>query len=338
MKYSDRPISLPSQDLLGRAEFALAISRGIDRLSVAKDGFVISIQGEWGAGKTSVIELIVRYLGHFEIERCINKFVWEDADLLPNSLRSIEESALLFESVRPKLNQAPYAELDLSRCDIESRVKIFKNWLHSDASAASAERYWRLQQRAMLQPQTIIIRFSPWLIAGRSELASAFLSELARALGQSLGDDVRQAIGQVLGRLSDFAPLVGASLNYGALPGTGAIFGAVGSWSSKVAKTLITGPTLDESREKLRSILEEIEGQKVLVVVDDLDRLALDDAFEMVSLVKSFGDLPNVVYLLSYDGPRLCELIESYIDIDGEDYLKKSYNIQLFCLRLMMTI
>jgi hypothetical protein len=61
MLYSDRPISSPRQDVLGRAGFALELAKAIDNLVLARDGFVIALLGEWGSGKSSVIELIVRY-------------------------------------------------------------------------------------------------------------------------------------------------------------------------------------------------------------------------------------------------------------------------------------
>lgn len=62
MHHSDRPISHPNDDVLGRSDFALALARSIDQLSVARDGFVIGLIGAWGTGKSSVVELTIRYL------------------------------------------------------------------------------------------------------------------------------------------------------------------------------------------------------------------------------------------------------------------------------------
>ena len=42
----------------------------------------------------------------------------------------------------------------------------------------------------------------------------------------------------------------------------------------------------------------------------------------MVSLVKSLGDLPNVIYLLSYEESRLAELLET-AGMDGNDFLQR---------------
>ncbi|WP_441252255.1 P-loop NTPase fold protein [Tardiphaga sp. 71_E8_N1_1] len=69
MKHSDRPVTRPSDDLLGRSRFSLALARSIDTLILAKDGFVIAVIGDWGSGKSSVIEMTMRYLTHLEMER-----------------------------------------------------------------------------------------------------------------------------------------------------------------------------------------------------------------------------------------------------------------------------
>src|SRR6185437_11725725 len=69
MLYGDRPISSPRQDVLGRSGFALELAKAIDNLNLSADGFVMGLLGDWGTGKSSVVELIVRYLRHIEMSR-----------------------------------------------------------------------------------------------------------------------------------------------------------------------------------------------------------------------------------------------------------------------------
>lgn len=83
------------------------------------------------------------------------------------------------------------------------------------------------------------------------------------------------------------------------------------------------GPTLDEVRERLRAALANLKGQKLVVVIDDLDRLTPSETVEMVSLVKNLGDLPNVVYILSYDEVKLSNLINRSLKINGIIFLEK---------------
>ena len=54
---SDKPIREPSQDVFGYSDFVANLAMGITRLE-SSGGFVIGINGEWGSGKTTVLNLL----------------------------------------------------------------------------------------------------------------------------------------------------------------------------------------------------------------------------------------------------------------------------------------
>jgi KAP family P-loop domain len=323
MRYSDKPISKPSQDVLGRAGFALQFARSIDGLSVADDGFVIAILGNWGSGKTSVIELIIRYLRDVEMERASNQPLLDDEVAVPCSIEQIEAMSEVYERVEERVNSLKASNLNLTYWERVRRIDDFRRWLGSEQEARSADRYWRLKCAVEIRRRTIVVRFSPWLIPPRAQLAAALLSELARALGHELGSEVRQAFAALLQRISELAPMAGTAIDAFGGQGVGRIISAGGIWSGKVAEKMADGRTLDEIRTHLRWLLGQLDDRRVLVVVDDLDRLTPMEALEMVSLVKSLGDLPNVIYMLSYEETILAQLIGNAIQIDGRSFLEK---------------
>lgn len=330
MRYSDKPIFRPSQDLLGRSGFALELARSVDRLETSGEGFVMALLGEWGVGKSSVIELVIRYLRHIEMERGRAAPVRDQVvDAL--TLDQLEEMAIIFERVEPYLDALAYLNHDASMFTRDACYKEFRRRLSTDEEAEAATSYWLLKCQVDARPRTIVVRFLPWLIAGRSELATALLSDIARAAGEKFGDDVRQAFSEVLNRLSELAPMAGAAATWASgLPVSG-LFSGAGSFSGKVAANLSKGPTLSEVRDRLRSVLAQRSDQQILVVVDDLDRLTPPEALEMVALVKSLGDLPNVIYLLGYDERRLAGLVGLAIQSGGRDFLEKivQYSVSL---------
>ncbi|MUM77393.1 NTPase KAP [Pseudodesulfovibrio sp. F-1] len=63
--HNDNPISEPEQDVYGIASFASGIAQGISKMK-APAGFTIAINGPWGAGKSSAINLVRHYLDHHE--------------------------------------------------------------------------------------------------------------------------------------------------------------------------------------------------------------------------------------------------------------------------------
>lgn len=66
MYYSDQPIQDSNGDKLGRKPFAVRVAHAIMDLH-SRDCFTVSLQGKWGCGKTSIINMIVA-----EIERTNN--------------------------------------------------------------------------------------------------------------------------------------------------------------------------------------------------------------------------------------------------------------------------
>jgi hypothetical protein len=255
------------------------------------------------------------------MERASLTPILDDQVARPQTIAQLEVLSEAYEKVKENVLLMEAANKNLTYWQAINRRQDFLSWCETESEADSAERYWRIEWAA--KQKTIIVRFSPWLIAGRAELAAGLLSELARSLGAPLGDEVKEAFAAILQRLSQFAPIAGVGLD----AATGLPFGKALSLgvdaSSKFARQMTSGPTLDELRTRLRGLLARLEEQQVMVIVDDLDRLVPAEALEMVSLVKSLGDLPNVIYLLSYDDEKLSELVERAIQIDAHAFLEK---------------
>jgi len=75
-------------------------------------------------------------------------------------------------------------------------------------------------------------------------------------------------------------------------------------------------------KDKLNSELETF-GKKILVIIDEIDRLEIPDIKEIFQLVRALGDLSNIVYFLSYD----IEVIQKAF-YDKKKYIDKIINIQ----------
>lgn len=322
MRYSDRPISHPRDDLLKRSSFALALARSIDNLRIAQDGFVIGLLGPWGSGKSSVVELTLRYLRHLEMQRASETEI---------DLGALDNMADQFAHVKPQLDEFLASGLDANLWDRNHSDREFLIACGSAEAAALAKGYWSLMRKIELKPRNIVVKFSPWLIAGNAELASALISDMGRELGERLGDEMREAFAALLERLSQVVPLAGAAVDVASGGAAGGLLSAAFDISDRMARRMTSGPTLDSVRERLRQKLQALRDCKIVVVIDDLDRLTPDEAVEMVSLVKGLGDLPNVVYLLCCDEVRLAQLLKTYLSLDGREYLEKiiQYSVHL---------
>ena len=167
-------------------------------------------------------------------------------------------------------------------------------------------------------PMTAVLRFNPWLFGSADELVTRFFRELSTQLGESKYDmlkDVARAFSE-LGKVA--APL-------SPVP-----------WTVGVANLfvwLVNGSTQPRSlvaeREHLRKALGE-SSSRVVVLVDDIDRLEANEIRELMRLVRLTSDLPNVVFLLAFDRGHVCRSLGE-TESEGQRYLDKivqvTYNL-----------
>ena len=64
--FADNPISTASEDLLQRSKFVERIVREIDMIDASR-GYVLAVMGQWGSGKTSVLNLVKECLQNKEM-------------------------------------------------------------------------------------------------------------------------------------------------------------------------------------------------------------------------------------------------------------------------------
>jgi predicted KAP-like P-loop ATPase len=131
-----------------------------------------------------------------------------------------------------------------------------------------------------------IFEFNPWMFKDQDALVQAFFSGLADTLDRSL-----VGTGHKVGEMLEF----GSAL-LGLVPFAGT---AAGKFAEKVGARL-AHQSLDEQRQKIFSIMRD-SSRKVVVFIDDLDRLEKDEIFLILKLVRLAANFPRIVYLLAFD-------------------------------------
>ncbi|WP_421776538.1 KAP family P-loop NTPase fold protein [Gardnerella sp. KA00255] len=163
----------------------------------------------------------------------------------------------------------------------------------------------------------IIIRFSPWNYSDKNNLISLFFYELKNKLGVAKDEENKEKIGKAISQYSDiidvlsFVPVAG--------PAIAPILKTISK--SKGAK-LMQAPSLNDAKEKLCEALEDFN-HKIIVFIDDIDRLTTPQIKDIFQLVKQVGDFPNIIYVLTMDREIVCDALSECNDIYGYEYLKK---------------
>ena len=166
-----------------------------------------------------------------------------------------------------------------------------------------------------LPDDVTVVRFNPWLFSGTEELVGRFFEEIGAQLAESDAIDLKKVGNQLrrFGRLLSplrFAPVIGRASEIAT------------TVASELGDALSEGPSLEKQRTTIRRQLAEGD-YRVVVMVDDIDRLENDEIAQIMKLVRLVGDFPGVVYLLSYDADRVEAVLSSGDRTDGAKFLEK---------------
>ncbi len=169
-----------------------------------------------------------------------------------------------------------------------------------------------------------IVRFSPWIIGNRDQLLGQLFAELDSILYELLPINHRDQVRTALRKYAQGAALLASPLKVAGdigIPVAALAGNALESAASAAAQ--FETPSLSKLNNELRKKLRGHNG-KIIVFIDDLDRLEPQETVEVLRLVRAVADLPNVAYLLAYDSSVLSASLESALKLkNGADYIEK---------------
>jgi predicted KAP-like P-loop ATPase len=211
---------------------------------------------------------------------------------------------------------APFAEsLANSICRYPGNdglvLALYGPWGSGKSTVLSYVRHF-LEERPEAE-QPVIVTFNPWWFSGQENLARAFLGQLQAVLPTK--SEKFKKLGDLLG---DFAEGVGGLID---------LSGMTGGAGSKIGKLigLVTKrkpKDVPALKSEISKILREA-GKRILVVIDDIDRLTPEETRQLFTVIKALADFPNVVYLLAFDREVAAQAIEQQSGMPGERYLEK---------------
>ena len=173
----------------------------------------------------------------------------------------------------------------------------------------------------------IVIKFNPWNISSRKQLISDFFLQLSNNLKkENVSGEIISTIGKSLGTLSKFFKPLGFIPPLSVLSTIGDITEKASEFINEYVES--EKEDLETIKRKIDTELEEL-GKKLLIVIDDIDRLCDDEIREIFQLVKSIADFKNTIYILSYDREIVTKALDKTQQDKGEEYLEKIVQVPL---------
>lgn len=166
----------------------------------------------------------------------------------------------------------------------------------------------------------IIVRFNPWNYSNTDQLIRQFFNTIMSEIKiKSSGKELKK-VGSALEKYSEI-------FEYSQyIPGVGKYLRPI--------KALIKGlgsNALEISNQKnnLDSVKVDVvnalmnQNQKIIIIIDDIDRLNNEQIRLIFQLVNCVADFPNMIYLLSFDKSVVVRALEDEQKCNGEEYLEK---------------
>lgn len=193
----------------------------------------------------------------------------------------------------------------------------------------------------------IVVPFSPWLIDDRNALLHELFAELSKSLTKpetanrkrwDLSEHRNRRIAalrlrqfsQMAARLKTLPPAHHISwvkdlLN---LP----VLREIGAVAAFIVSSLASFKPKDHTLRELRADISKrlsLLNRRVIVIVDDVDRLETAEAREIFRLVKAVADFPNTTYIVAFDREPI-ELNAGHTNDISRSYLDKIIQVPIF--------
>lgn len=162
----------------------------------------------------------------------------------------------------------------------------------------------------------VILRFNPWLCADSKQLVTQFLKQLSSAI--KLKTPAKSKLWKLIDNYADVFELSGM------IPVAGGILSTIGKILGKKAKAYSEQHSSD-LQELKNQIIERLREAKIkiIVTIDDIDRLSEAEIISVFQLVKSLADFPYTIYVLAFDYEVVVRALGKVQNGNGKEYLEK---------------
>ncbi len=319
----DAPVQKISEDKLGYSKFAFYIAKAIWLLEDINTSFVIGISGKWGDGKSSVLNFIENFLNYFQCKNIDSNKLNNDEEII-KEIKKLEEQDHCFTikettninyvkiigifiiSISISLLINYFAEVIVENINLILIliVSIIGLLIYSRKIRKACLNLWKnvINPYYVLKKENKIlwIEFNPWNFIKGEDIVSEFFKELSKNINASDSSD----------EANNLVSLISA---YGALLGKNFDF---------LKNILETNTSVKSLKEQIEKSLKNYKN-KIVIVIDDIDRMEQKEAKLIFQMVRLLANFPNIIYILSYDK----EVVEGYHwgnnRVKGIEYLKK---------------
>jgi Cu/Ag efflux protein CusF len=175
-----------------------------------------------------------------------------------------------------------------------------------------------------------ILMFEPWNFTDNQNLIVQFFNQLKNKLKVKNYAGFAEGVAEALDSYADAfelaseIPVIGKYIS---------LFKMTANFASDDIKSRFNSTNISDTKDKLIKELKK-RNKKIIVVIDDIDRLSNEQIRMVFQLVNQVVGLPNIIYLLSMDKDIVVRALKKVQDCDGEEYLEKIVQVPFLIPKL----
>ena len=204
-----------------------------------------------------------------------------------------------------------------------SALNLLRDYLDRERSGPKGEKYAKCR----------FVSFHPWLYDDPATLVASFFATLATELGGDSNGSWKVIAGD-LKKMGQFLAVATRGVRFfGVSADIEKIFEEVGGFAtagSEFTELMDQGERkLTEARGAVEKALREVglAGGRLIILLDDIDRLAKDEIIPLLRLLRIVADLPFVTIIVAMDQQRVRELLRTGPEAFDEEYLEKMVQV-----------
>ncbi len=179
-------------------------------------------------------------------------------------------------------------------------------------------------EKCLIQEESIVIcKFNPWRYKDETQLLLGFFNTLAIQLKKS----IKTKSEKISETISEYADIVIPSLSF-----LESLIGVNPTETIKKISDKISTVDVEEQKKRLEKILAD-EKKRVVIFIDDIDRLDKKEIQSVFKLVKLTGDFAYTSYILAFDEKMVSKAIGEIYEDGGEqagrNFLEKIIQVPL---------
>ncbi|HDX9640907.1 TPA: P-loop NTPase fold protein [Bacillus mobilis] len=175
-----------------------------------------------------------------------------------------------------------------------------------------------------------VVRFNPWMINTKEELILNLFEEIYDCIDQGhtkAKEKFKSYALKISSPLAKIATLA-VSMSQGVpAPVATPVANGIGDMVKETGEALFNKP-LSKRKKDLIAELETMfieNGQKIVIMIDEVDRLFPDEIINIFQLIKSTLDLPGLFFAVAMDEDAVCDALENQGIKNPSIYLQKIF-------------